>query len=170
MHAKKKECRDAHPTALQQFKQRLSGQTVQTQLLHPQQVSPEKNQITDTFDAVWMECKSNRYLQKNMMRLEDHMRKEFAEDSDNEGEYVFDAKEGVRTAIRFYSSLQKEVDELKARMAELEKQHNRDICDINGKLSQTSQKCSNMEYNYVKLHNEHSELQSHYIDLLDKMK
>lgn len=91
MHRKQKACRDAHPTALQAFKERLSAAATTSGVVHPPEI-PLVNQIA----VIWDECKSKKALQAGMNKMEDRLRQEYEDDSDNEQDYVFSANDAMR--------------------------------------------------------------------------
>ncbi len=121
-HCTKKDCIKAHPEAYRVLKERL-------QRLTEERATSQPNPILASH-VTWASCKSyNGTLGSLCARIEVECKSDFADDSDNEGEFVFNpmdgfariAKENAGYSARLEKT-RKQLQDATARLRELEKQ------------------------------------------------
>jgi hypothetical protein len=108
---------------------------------------------------LWSKWKSNVRTKPVMTEIEEKCKKEFDDDSDNDDlVYEFDPKAGFEYCIFMAHGFKKENAELKARISQMENEHERQMFDMQRKLRDMEVKLATLTESYCKLYTAHEEL------------
>jgi hypothetical protein len=119
-HSKNTECKKAHSQLYQEFKKNLCESTLSVHQ-EPARTPP---QPTNTIDSLWGQFRSDRRMTQYMSKLEEQCDPVSYEDSDDDttGEYTFTAKDGFEMAIITGMENKKDIEKLKGKVNDLEKE------------------------------------------------
>ena len=125
-HFKKPVCIAAHPQAIRDLRARMAPATAH--------VSPPAPPTTSLGD-IWSKWKANGRIKAVMTDIEERCKSEFDDDSDNEGiAYAFDPKAGFEYCIFMAHGLKKENAEIKAKISQMEVDHDHATCEYQRQL------------------------------------
>lgn len=127
-HSKNTECKKAHTQLYQELKKNLSESTLpicQETSHTPSPIPSTPHQPTNTIESLWEKFKTDRRMTQFMIKLEEQCDPVSYDDSDDDNtsvEYTFTAKDGFEMAIITGMENKKDIDKLKGKVNELEKE------------------------------------------------
>ena len=158
-HAKKATCVAAHPQAMRDLRARMSPEPTYS----PSAPQPPP---TTSLGDIWSKWKANGRTKAVMTDIEERCKSEFDDDSDNEGiAYVFDPKAGFEYCIFMAHGLKKENAEIKAKVDQVERDHEHKICDMQREMRELKAKLAAITDDYNRLHKDHSDLSTRFTEL-----
>jgi hypothetical protein len=157
-HSKKTACVAAHPQAMRDLRARMSPVTATAPPLPP---AP-----STSLGDIWSKWKANGRTKPVMTDIEERCKSEFDDDSDNEGiAYTFDPKAGFEYCIFMAHSLKKENAEIKAKISQMERDHDYAVCEMQREIRELKAKLAAVSDNYNRLYKDHSDLSMRFTEL-----
>ncbi len=101
-----------------------------------------------------------------MTDIEERCKSEFDDDSDNEGiVYAFDPKAGFEYCIFMAHGLKQENAEIKAKVDQVERDHDHKICEMQREMRELKAKLATLTDDYNLLYKDHSDLSTRFTEL-----
>ena len=147
-HSKKTECTKAHKDALIAFKNR--------KVVAPSEPAAQITSIPrDSIEDLWSQIKATSNYKDLCIQKEENAKQYHDNDSDAEGEFVFDPAEGIMDILHDAAIYKKQVDKYKNALSNHEAQQEKKDIETQNKVMGLETMIATMKYNINRTTNEY---------------